>query len=195
MTHWGGNTRLRSTYGKMIQKCYNPNCDTYKYYGGRGIYVCDEWRNNPSAFIEWALKNGYDDRKRGHENSIDRIDNNGPYSPDNCRWVGMDVQAKNRRRGVNEKFRKSNRPKKIWTIDGVQVEAVELCKIFGKDYANVYKRMKKYNLTPMQALLLPETRGGRRDQKKYWIESGFIDQSCLEPEYPILIEPMNETEA
>ena len=90
----------------MKRRCYNPNFPQYKDYGGRGIKVYDEWMNtervhlgkssNPSkgflAFKKWALENGYSD-----ELSIDRIDNNKGYSPDNCRWVTRKVQNRNKR--------------------------------------------------------------------------------------------------
>jgi len=75
----------------MFWRCENPNHKQYKDYGGRGIKVCDEWRN-PVVFIDWALANGW---RKGL--SIDRIDNNGNYKPDNCHLVTAKEQARNRR--------------------------------------------------------------------------------------------------
>lgn len=86
---------LVSRYNGMIQRCYNPNQSHYKHYGGRGISVCEEWRNNRSAFIQWANENGF---KR--ELQIDRIDNDGNYCPENCRWITKKEQEKNTRRSV-----------------------------------------------------------------------------------------------
>ena len=76
----------------MKARCYIPSCSNYEFYGGRGISVCDEWRNDFIAFRDWALANGYTD-----ELSIDRIDPDGNYEPSNCRWVTMTEQFHNRR--------------------------------------------------------------------------------------------------
>jgi hypothetical protein len=83
---------LYPKYNGMRQRCCNPNSDAYKDYGGRGITICDEWLNNPESFFIWAEKNG--GRK---ELQIDRIDNNGGYSPDNCRFVTCEINQQNKR--------------------------------------------------------------------------------------------------
>lgn len=83
-------SRLYVVWNGMKQRCYNPNTGKYPLYGGKGIKICDDWNNNPESFIEWALKNGY---KAGL--TIDRINSDGNYSPENCRVVNYIRQNNN----------------------------------------------------------------------------------------------------
>lgn len=94
-------TRLYKTWSGMIQRTTNPNDKYFSNYGGRGIGICDEWRKDFVAFKEWADQNGYAD-----DLFIDRIDNDGGYSPDNCRFVTRLQQQNNLR--CNVRYMMSN---------------------------------------------------------------------------------------
>ena len=85
-------TRLYKVWEAMMQRTTNPSSIEYKHYGGRGITVCDEWKT-PSAFIEWARNNGYQDNL-----VIDRIKNDKNYQPDNCRFVTYGISNFNKRK-------------------------------------------------------------------------------------------------
>lgn len=91
------NERLYNVWNGIKSRCTNPNVKCYSAYGGRGITVCDEWRNDFTVFQKWAIENGYDENAPFGECTIDRIDVNGNYEPANCRWVSMEVQRLNKR--------------------------------------------------------------------------------------------------
>lgn len=82
---------LYEIWGSIIKRCTNPNCSAYKNYGGRGIFICDKWRNSFKSF--------YDDMIDGYspELELDRIDNNDGYYKENCRWVSKQTNARNKR--------------------------------------------------------------------------------------------------
>lgn len=104
--HAKSRSRLYMVWSNIKQRCLNPSSGRYHQYGGRGITICDEWAHNFQAFYDWAMANGYDENAPRGQCTIDRIDNDKGYSPDNCRWVDMKVQRHNRsdsRRIQNER--------------------------------------------------------------------------------------------
>lgn len=94
--------RLYKVWITIRKRCLTTTCKDYKYYGGRGITICEEW-NDFANFKEWALQNGYSYDAKFGECTIDRIDVNGNYEPSNCRFVDMKVQAANRRNSKTAK--------------------------------------------------------------------------------------------
>lgn len=118
--------RLRTTRNNILQRCTNPNAPTYKYYGGRGIGICEEWLYSFDTFADWALSHGY-----RNDLSIDRIDNNGDYCPKNCRWVTMNEQVHNQR------------PKKGgWYFDGEYRSKTDIARMLGMPLSTLHSKMK-----------------------------------------------------
>lgn len=119
--HSLSGTRLYYIYRNMIQRCYNTNDKYYNLYGSKGIYVCNEWLESEDRglinFYNWSMDNGYSD-----ELTIDRIDNNGPYAPWNCRWATHEKQANNR---------SNNR---IISVYGTNYTIAELSRLYNISY-------------------------------------------------------------
>ena len=114
--------RIADVYEGMKKRCYNPHNHNYKNYGARGITICEEWLKDKLAFVKWALENGY------HQGlSIDRIDNDGPYAPSNCRWASLGQQHNNRR---------DNR---LVTVAGETHSIAEWSRILNLDQSALYR--------------------------------------------------------
>lgn len=130
-------TRLYTVWLRMRDRCNNPNNPRYNRYGGRGISVCDEW-NDFRKFEEWAVQNGYSD-----ELTIERVDINQGYCPNNCCWIPMKKQARNR---SNNTFYK---------IGDEEKTLAEWCEIYKAPYYTVYSRIKKRGWDVERALTTP----------------------------------------
>jgi len=92
LIHGCANTKLAKVFDGMKARCHDPKCAGYRFYGVRGITVCEEWLSERGAFFAWAIANGY---REGLQ--IDRIDGTKGYAPDNCRWVTQTENQNNRR--------------------------------------------------------------------------------------------------
>ena len=97
-THGLGSTKLYKVWKDIKSRTLNPKHKAYQDYGGRGITICDEWKNDFKSFYDWAISNGYEENKGL---SIDRIDNGTGYSPENCRWTTSIIQNRNQRISKN----------------------------------------------------------------------------------------------
>jgi len=99
-------TKLHGVWRAMKQRCYNSKCKAYAAYGGRGITICDDWLHNFLHFYNWSISSGYEEETLPNGRNrltIDRIDVNGNYCPENCRWVTDEVQQKNKRNNHKSK--------------------------------------------------------------------------------------------
>lgn len=106
----------------MKERCHNPNNPSYSYYGARGIYVCDEWIHDFLSFYNWSLENGF---QKGL--SIDRIDNDGPYAPWNCRWATIQQQNHNRRSNIYIEYNGERKIIADWAREmGIQIPTLRL---------------------------------------------------------------------
>lgn len=121
--HKQSGTRLYNIWQGMKERCHNENSPNYKNWGERGISVCDEWKNNFETFYKWALENGYSEKL-----SIDRIDNNKGYNPQNCKWSTVKEQCRNRRSNIDI------------TIGNTTKTLTEWCEIFNLSYRTINMR-------------------------------------------------------
>lgn len=107
--HGACNSRLYRIWAGMIKRTYNQQSKDFGYYGGRGITVCDSWKNDFQPFHDWAIESGYSDNL-----TLDRIDNQKGYSPDNCRWVTMKIQCNNKSNNRFIEFRGERKTLSQW---------------------------------------------------------------------------------
>lgn len=136
--HGGRYERLYTVWHNMKQRCYSETCKDYPNWGGRGICVCDEWKNDYANFRDWSLNNGYDPQL-----SLDRIDVDGNYEPGNCRWADWHTQAKNRTSSLN------------FEINGEVKNLADIAEEHGIKYGTLYKRIYLYKWPIEKAVNTP----------------------------------------
>jgi hypothetical protein len=118
--HGGFGVKLYGVWAGMKRRCTNPNTKYYSYYGRRGITVCDDWSADYAAFRDWALSAGYSIGM-----SIERIDVNGNYTPDNCKWIPLSEQNANKRWSVKIEYQdKLYTTKELSEIAGLKERTV-----------------------------------------------------------------------
>lgn len=127
--HGLAKTRIYKEWKAIKDRCYRPTHEYYEYYGGKGIQVCEEWKNNFDNFYNWAINNGYQD-----DLTIDRKDNTKNYCPENCRWVTSKEQANNRTNNV------------VVNYNGMWLSVNEVASILGKSYGYVYQHYRNLGL-------------------------------------------------
>lgn len=133
-----GISRIKRIYNKMIDRCYNEKAKDFKWYGDKNIKVCDEWLKSKQEFINWSIKNGYQD-----DLTIDRIDTRGNYEPSNCRWVNMEKQQNNRANNVR------------FFVNGKNLSIKEISKIYGINPNTLRSRLYIAKMSIEEAITIP----------------------------------------
>lgn len=136
-THHKSKTRLFNIWQSMRQRCNDANCQNYKNYGAKGIRVCKEWQKKFESFENWSITNGYTDKL-----TIDRINPNGNYCPENCRWVDMKTQQQNRNNNH------------LITINEETKCLAEWCRIYHISPSGVWVRVQK-GMNIVEAIIIP----------------------------------------
>lgn len=128
-SHGMSRSKLYKKWTDIKMRCYNPQNRNFKNYGERGIKMCEKWKNDFSSFAIWAMQNGYDDSAPRGKYTIDRIDVNGDYTPENCRLVNIQTQERNKRNTFYAEYH------------GFQIPIAELCAELNIPSQTVYNRI------------------------------------------------------
>jgi len=160
--YYSQNKRLYGVWCSMLSRCKNPNIKSYKDYGARGIKVCPEWHVFKN-FLDWAMSSGYDPEAPFGEYTIDRIDTNKDYCPENCRWVSYKQQARN------------NRHNHLVTIDGETMPLIAAAEKYGISINTVKMRIRR-GWSDVDAITTPSARANSERQKALLKLPYLVDQ-------------------
>ena len=138
LTHHLSKHPLYNVWYHIKRRCLKEKNPAYKDYGGRGITICEEWEKSFESFYFWAINNGYENNL-----TIDRIDNNKGYSPDNCRWTDSKTQCNNRRSCV------------MITYNGKTQNLMQWCEELGLNYKRIHNRLYKCKWSFEKAISIP----------------------------------------
>lgn len=130
------NQKLSNIFYGLVQRCYNKNNKSYHWYGDKGIKICQEWLDNPKLFEEWSLNNGYNDNL-----TIDRMDENKDYCPENCRWILLE-----------ENVRKAGKVNWI-TVDNITLTGRQWAEKLGLGLLTIDKYIRKHGLDKTKKLI------------------------------------------
>lgn len=144
-THGESSSRLYAVWMAMKNRCRNKRCKEYALYGGRGINVCPEWAENYETFRDWAFATGYNETAPRGQCTLDRIDVNGNYCPENCRWSTQSEQCNNRQKNHYVE------------IDGQRKTIAEWAKVSGLRYSTILDRLNN-GWPPSRAISQPPRR-------------------------------------
>ena len=153
--------RIYRVFYGMRDRCYNPNNIGYKHYGARGITICNEWLNNVDSFAKWATENGYNEKL-----TIDRIDYDKGYSPENCRWADISTQANNKRNNHMINF------------DGQKYTISQFCKKFNLPEQRIRQRINRFGVKDVCELIKPPHK--LKSRSKNFILIGGKEKSVAE---------------
>ena len=183
--HGMSQSKLYRVYYLMCQRCHATYNKRYFDYGGRGIKVCEEWRNSFIVFSEWALQKGYQEGL-----TIDRINNNGNYCPENCRWVDRKTQQNNRRDNHLIEYRSETHTIAEWG-DILNISPSLICDRLrrGWDVSRVFDPIKKPKNLTINGITKTQSEWANENGIKLQtlirrIENGWGEEELLKPINP-----------